>query len=446
MDETRSFLLSIIGTALLAGAAHAQKVWTVDDNGPADFSDVQGAVSAAADGDVVLVRTGLYTSFVIDGKSLLVHGDVGGGVALTDAGARIDVRNLASSQSVVIRGVDAVGQGASFSSFPAVGMYLGQNQGPVWIEDCSIRGTNGGFIPIGHGGASIENCASVVFARCTIQGSPTDEVSQGQNHGLQIVSSNVSLYDCEVAAGASAPAPPSPGWCPSLFCGDLSISCHSTEGGHGVTMFGGSTLFASGCRIDGADAGPGQNQPNPSLSCTPGGNGGDGIRVFSGTVKLRDTIVLAGRGTPGGNWTSCPGQCPSGSNGAPITNPSVVTSLAGAARSFSIGSPNRENSTANVTFDGIANDVCVLAVSASPASAFFAGEFAGTFVIGAPFLLFTFVTLPATGTTTVGVPVGLLPPAAQGLGVFAQAFFAESSSSAVLLAGPSAFLLLDQAF
>ena len=58
-----SHLLSLF---LLALPASAGTTWIVDDDGPADFSNIQDAVDAAAPGDVILVLGGSYPGFVLD--------------------------------------------------------------------------------------------------------------------------------------------------------------------------------------------------------------------------------------------------------------------------------------------------------------------------------------------------------------------------------------------
>ena len=45
-------------------------VITVDDDGPADFSTIQEAINASADGDIILVSRGIYQENVIINKNI----------------------------------------------------------------------------------------------------------------------------------------------------------------------------------------------------------------------------------------------------------------------------------------------------------------------------------------------------------------------------------------
>ena len=70
--------LSSAALALTIGSASAlsaQSVWTVDDSGGADFTDLQAAVDAASSGDVLLVAAGVYGNVAVLGKGLTILGD-----------------------------------------------------------------------------------------------------------------------------------------------------------------------------------------------------------------------------------------------------------------------------------------------------------------------------------------------------------------------------------
>jgi len=63
--------------------------WTVDDDGKADFDNIQDAVDAASDGDEIIVAPGTYTSTadeVVDmrGKEIWLHSSEGAEVTIID--------------------------------------------------------------------------------------------------------------------------------------------------------------------------------------------------------------------------------------------------------------------------------------------------------------------------------------------------------------------------
>ena len=70
-------LMHIVLVLVVNGSCFAE-TWTVDDDGKADFDNIQAAVDAASDGDEIIVMPGNYTStslFVIDlqGKEVLLR-------------------------------------------------------------------------------------------------------------------------------------------------------------------------------------------------------------------------------------------------------------------------------------------------------------------------------------------------------------------------------------
>ena len=68
-------LVPLLGTLAGASAGSAQlQTWIVDDTPapPPDFTDIQSAVDAAAEGDTILVEAGSYPTFQIDAKSVSI--------------------------------------------------------------------------------------------------------------------------------------------------------------------------------------------------------------------------------------------------------------------------------------------------------------------------------------------------------------------------------------
>lgn len=59
------------------GTITGNRTWTVDDDGPADFSTIQEAINHANNGDTILVNTGTYYEHVVVNKSLSLVGNEG---------------------------------------------------------------------------------------------------------------------------------------------------------------------------------------------------------------------------------------------------------------------------------------------------------------------------------------------------------------------------------
>ncbi len=68
-----AFLFLVLG--LCTGSLQAARIITVDDDGPADFNDIQAAIDDSNDGDTVIVQPGLYGETIhFLGKNITVTG------------------------------------------------------------------------------------------------------------------------------------------------------------------------------------------------------------------------------------------------------------------------------------------------------------------------------------------------------------------------------------
>lgn len=170
------WLSSCAWLSVLTPALSAQGVRIVEPTGTQNFSDLQPAIDAAGDGDVLLVAAGSYGSFSIDGKALWI-------VALPGALARVEgtarVQNLAPDQTVVLIGL-TVDPPTPTSGLEEDGtaLWLEANPGHVRLQDCSFIGAtgegDGQCQPFGHidGWHAVRAIANqrIAFAGCTIQG------------------------------------------------------------------------------------------------------------------------------------------------------------------------------------------------------------------------------------------------------------------------------------
>ena len=78
-------LASVLALLLIVPLADAGGVRIVDAGGRRNFADVQSAVDAAQDGDVLLVGAGTYPGFVIDAKEISVFAVPSGALGVTIA-------------------------------------------------------------------------------------------------------------------------------------------------------------------------------------------------------------------------------------------------------------------------------------------------------------------------------------------------------------------------
>jgi len=172
----------------LTGSAMAE-TWTVDDDGPADFDNIQAAVDAAIDGDEIVVEPGTYASedyYVVDmgGKSLTLRSSGTAEATIIDAQGTygIDCRYGVSLDGVIdgftITGSDYWGIDCEGSSPTIRGCTITGNQGGVHfgestegeptITDCLIVG-NTAYGSLG-GGICCSYSTSPTISNCTITG------------------------------------------------------------------------------------------------------------------------------------------------------------------------------------------------------------------------------------------------------------------------------------
>jgi parallel beta-helix repeat protein len=111
-------LLVLLIAAALTSSVSIQQVkaqprtWTVDDNGPADFSKIQDAINAAQNGDTISVRSGTYFEHVIVNKTLtLVGEDTNNTIidgSLSGTTVRVEVNNVRISKFTIRKGSQGV--------------------------------------------------------------------------------------------------------------------------------------------------------------------------------------------------------------------------------------------------------------------------------------------------------------------------------------------------
>lgn len=381
--------------ALLA----AGQVWVVDDDGPGDFTTLDAAVAAAAEGDAILVRAGTYTSFSVDGKSLSLHFEPG-----SVAGV-MQVRNLAASQRVLVQGMTSSGRAI-----------LDDCEGSVWLEGCTINA---------FAACEIASCDSVVLADCAID-SDVAGFPFVPSAGITITASTVHVYD-SVFGGAVGR-----GGSHSIFCAD-----GTADGGAGMRVESGFA-FASGSTFEGGPGGFGDDQG--LMFNGNGTDGGAGVEVEAGAEV--DLVACTLIGGPGGVGTT---GCEDGDPGLPLDDPGgVVTQVRGIARSLDGPGFLQEGDLADLVFTGAPGDLVLGLASIGTASLAVPG-FLGPLQVSFPWVLVTVGTLPPTGELLLQLTVGNLPAGVLYLTRYLQPVMV-SSGGALYLGAPTAFTSFDDVY
>jgi hypothetical protein len=284
-----ALLASIAATPLLALDVH-----TVAADGHSDFTTIQAAVDAAANGDVVLVRGGAYPAVTVDGKSLWIAR-----VGTKSVGVpSVVVRNLAIDQRVVLA---KIGMTSTSTLVPA--LHVIDNLGHVHVVDCAIRGRNVIEVFDGGPGAWIEDSRAVTMTRCSISGGGggLSWGSAGGTGGTGLVSDRATpaLYDCVVAGGSGGGQKDWPG-------GDGGTACHVKS----------RSVFMSGGTIAGGQGGSGHIKSGGGAA----GDGGVGLIVdAAAAVQLLGVAPVGGMGGDS-FWSEDGVQGASSSGAGTITN------------------------------------------------------------------------------------------------------------------------------
>ena len=160
MFRTALISLSLTSTALA-------DTLTVDDDGAADFNNIQAAVNAASDGDEIIVMEGMYYEHDINtlGKSILIEGSINiAGELLTVVHANwqgsVFVCNSGETNSTVFKNLLITGG----SSFSGGGMYIEESSpslvGCKFLNNYALNGFGGGMCNI-NGTLSLVDCTFV---------------------------------------------------------------------------------------------------------------------------------------------------------------------------------------------------------------------------------------------------------------------------------------------
>lgn len=409
---TLSFLV------LLALPTTAQQTWTVDDDQPADFVEIQDAIDFASDGDTVLVSPGVYDQFLIDGKGLTIVSNTSAMAinAVSGTDPVVEVANLGPGQHVVLEGL-VVFNGSNFS--PAA-LRISNCQGPVWLQHLFIDS-------YGAQSAHVSASSSVVFVDTLGQTNLTTPLPDGTpvpGPGIRVEGGSfVYAYGSDFTGSHGA-----------FVFGEPLILTSAPDGGPGGLVED-SYLLLSDTTLTG-----GSGSTLLLDGCTEAGDGGDGVELRSagGTpplLEMRDAVV--GAGFPGFFDPAC-ATPPSMGTVFDIQAGSAIDAP-GTSRTLTVPGLATAGGSVDIDLVGQAGDVAFLFASGSPVPAL--GILGVESHLSLPSVLqVTSVVLGGGGVEEVSLTLPGLPAGATSVTFALQALFVDGSS-ALRVSGPTALTL-----
>jgi len=391
-------LLVVAACVFLGSLASAQSVHVVDQaNGPgAEFTDLSSAMGAAAPGDILLVRQGLYPVRLVISEPLTI---------LAESGANVRLRSVLVYQ--LPAGAEVVLRGLTLESKMDRDLGGQDCDGTIWVEDCTLLAEPNFF---NGGGASFQNCANVVMTRCSIVSSKRrtapDEV-------LSSYVSSLHLFDTTLVASAFDDFDGTP----ALYALQSSVTLS------GCALTGGAGLDGSASQCLGGSGGPAALLQN---------------RV---ALVAQDSLFTGGPGGLGTCGDGAPGESVKLDTQYP---PSTLASSDTPARTLAASSPVRDDELLQTTFQGEAGDRVWLVYSlATGASRFPTVE--GTLLLS-PAHASLFMGSIAGSPLVRTFPVPDLGVGVEALRIFAQPLFMNHARGELVLGTPQALTVLDDAF
>jgi hypothetical protein len=190
-------LITCLTVFVLSGVTFAT-TWTVDDDGKADFDNIQEAVDAASDGDEIIVMPGTYTSTVDEvvdmrGKEIWLHSSKGAAVTFIDGeGTRRGIYCQSSETSnTIIEGLTIINGKAGNGG----GMYTFFSN-PT-LRDCVFMNNYADINNYGgEGGGMYNSNSSPTVTNCTFTSNNASPSSNGNGGGMHNLDSNPTLTNC----------------------------------------------------------------------------------------------------------------------------------------------------------------------------------------------------------------------------------------------------------
>lgn len=372
-------------TRLLSCVLAQGQVHVVDAAaGPgADFTTIHEAVTAAAAGDLVLVRSGNYQLSPADGGLDSVSALEKPLVVLAEQGADVRANDLVIARLPL--GDWALVQGLRFEQQGITGQLV-DNRGVVWLEGCTFRALQ--FVN-DHEALRVSASDSVLVTRCAVE-TASPEV------GIQASASRLELFQ-------------------SLVTGGVAMDVAS------------STLRLSGTEVRGLDGRDG------FILLPNGGDGGDGLVLRNASEAWSLDSVLAG----GSGGAPLGGGQPGVDGEALVLAPdSTLHELKGSSKALELSSPVREGATLSAIVRGKPGDRVWLRWTTNP-------SLLVTRLVG-PRQAWFLARIPPGGVLVQTMIAPDLPAGLEGMAFFAQAIVRDVETHAFVASSPSATVVLDR--
>jgi hypothetical protein len=255
MNFSSALRTAFVLTAV-ASLAAADILTVGPDGSGAQFTQIQAAIDAASDDDVILVKPGSYDGIVVD-KPLRILGDGTGNVSVSHS----SVRDIEAGDEVVLSGL-------RFGNSPfAASLLLSDCAGTVLVHDVLIdHSTASGT------GVRVSSCARVVLADSRILRAGIF----GENRNGAVTASSSEL------------------WIASTEINGTDDCCFAVPASHAVAIVN-CTLHVWRSQIRGGDA-------NSKQSSGELADGGTGILAIASTVNLfggPTSVITGGQGHDG---------------------------------------------------------------------------------------------------------------------------------------------------
>ncbi len=415
------FVLACVLAAPLAQA----DIFVVDVGGGGDFTTLTAAVSAAGQGDVILVKSGFYAEpapVVIDNKRLSIIGDepFAAGAPSVEIQPGLVIKNLAPGRNVAITNVRLYGTPSTSATPATPALILEDNVSLVRIQDSALYGGGGADndMPDGSIGVAIIESDSVAFVNSVVNGgvgqfSPALNVISGHGAtGIEQSGPGALVLSDSYIDGGDGGGNLIGGW------------PYGGQGGVGVVKTGGK-LFLVGTRVSGGQGGISHE----------GGDGGAGVVISANTA-----VTLMGSSSLNGGEGGWSDFGPDGADGEAVIGAGTVNDLGGEKRAMTVTTPLREGETGNIDLQGASNESALLITSLAPHLIPYVG-YQGVLMLATPFISTIVV---GAGNADVPFVVPELGPGFEQVSVFLQPAYVGPSGTQL---GPGVMLtLFDSSF